>query len=227
MHRWVWDLHYPAPDALQYEYPISAVPHKTPRSPQGATALPGEYKVRITAGGRSAEAPLTVKMDPRVKVPVSALQEQFEEATRLAAALSHSTRAVREAQAAQRQLKQLSSKASGPLAEAVKSLSDRVTHVLEKPAETDAAHQMEPTLSRVNDQVSTLYGMITQVDAAPTRAQAHAAAAAEEDSSTVLARWDEIKKTDIPALNTQLKQANLSEIRLDVKAQNEDAEEQD
>jgi hypothetical protein len=55
MHRWVWDLHYTTPTATNYEYPISAVPHDTPRTPQGPLALPGTYTVRLTAGGKSAD----------------------------------------------------------------------------------------------------------------------------------------------------------------------------
>src|SRR5262249_15679507 len=35
MHRWVWDLRYATPNSTQHEYPISAVPHKTPRNPRG------------------------------------------------------------------------------------------------------------------------------------------------------------------------------------------------
>jgi hypothetical protein len=35
MHRWVWDLRGTTPTATRYEYPIAAVPHRTPRTPQG------------------------------------------------------------------------------------------------------------------------------------------------------------------------------------------------
>src|SRR5579862_953202 len=41
MHRWIWDLRCAVPTATRYEYPISAVPHDTPRTPQGPMALPG------------------------------------------------------------------------------------------------------------------------------------------------------------------------------------------
>ena len=67
MHRFVWDLHYPAPDSLRHEYPIAAVPFDTPRLPQGPPAVPGEYTVRFTANGHASTTPLTVKIDPRVK----------------------------------------------------------------------------------------------------------------------------------------------------------------
>ena len=78
MHRWVWNFRYPSPVATHHEYPISAVPHETPRSPQGPHAPPGQYTVRLTADGPSYTAPLLVKMDPRVKTPPADLQRQFE-----------------------------------------------------------------------------------------------------------------------------------------------------
>jgi photosystem II stability/assembly factor-like uncharacterized protein len=67
MHRWVWDLHYTGPETERHTYPIAAVPHHTPRLPQGPMALPGVYTVKLTVGTQSYAAPLTVRMDPRVK----------------------------------------------------------------------------------------------------------------------------------------------------------------
>ncbi len=48
MHRFVWDLTYPAPDVLEHDYPISATYHDTPRYPLGAAVLPGKYTVKLT-----------------------------------------------------------------------------------------------------------------------------------------------------------------------------------
>jgi len=36
MHRFVWNLHYAPPDALEHEFPISAIYRDTPRYPLGA-----------------------------------------------------------------------------------------------------------------------------------------------------------------------------------------------
>ena len=44
MHRWVWDLHYPAPVSTRHDYPIAAIPHDTPRFPLGPTVLPGTIR---------------------------------------------------------------------------------------------------------------------------------------------------------------------------------------
>ncbi|HVS74271.1 MAG TPA: hypothetical protein VHE23_02505, partial [Candidatus Acidoferrales bacterium] len=53
MHRFVWDLHYAPPDALEYEFPISAIYRDTPKYPLGAWALPGQYTVKLTVGGKN------------------------------------------------------------------------------------------------------------------------------------------------------------------------------
>jgi photosystem II stability/assembly factor-like uncharacterized protein len=227
MHRWVWDLHYAAPEALNYGYPISAVPHRTPRMPEGVPALPGEYKVRLTAAGQTLEAPLVVKIDPRVKASAAALQQQFDLATRLSTALTTSTRAVREARSAREQLKALEGKASGALAESVKALSARVSTVLDQPETAGAAHQADSTLAGVNGHVAGLYEAVVQADAAPTQAQNHAATVAEEELADAMQRWDALKNSGIPELNAQLKSAGLAEVHPSAQAKSGAGEEED
>jgi hypothetical protein len=85
MHRWVWDLRYETPKSIARGFPISAIPHDTPREPLGPRALPGQYTVRLTAGGKTETQPLTVKMDPRVTTPAADLKQMFELEQRLAA----------------------------------------------------------------------------------------------------------------------------------------------
>ena len=64
MHRFVWDLHYPPPDALRRGYPIAAIYQDTPRDPLGPWVLPGQYTVKLTAGGKTSTQPLTVEDGP-------------------------------------------------------------------------------------------------------------------------------------------------------------------
>jgi hypothetical protein len=72
--------------------------------------------------------------------------------------------------------------------------------------------------------VGTLYGSLGQADAAPTTSQISAVTDTERDISILMKRWEEIKSSDLPALNQQLKSANLPEIRLESKAPTEEAQ---
>jgi hypothetical protein len=83
LHRFVWDLHYPMPPGVDVEYPIGATPGDTAPVPKGPSVVPGTYTVRLTVHGKTYAQPLTVKMDPRVKTPAVAVQQQFTLAKRV------------------------------------------------------------------------------------------------------------------------------------------------
>jgi photosystem II stability/assembly factor-like uncharacterized protein len=84
LHRWVWDLRYAAPPVTSHEYPISAIPRRTPPEPEGPLALPGAYTVALTVDGTTLTRKLTVGMDPRVKATAADLAAQHAAARRLA-----------------------------------------------------------------------------------------------------------------------------------------------
>jgi hypothetical protein len=224
MHRWLWDLHYPSPVALHHEYPISAVPHDTPRYPLGPRALPGTYSVKFTASGKSFSEPLTVRMDPRVKTPQDALRALFQMQTSLADMMTRSSEAITQARSAHEQLEKASAAATGPTKEAIESLDKKISAVLEvapapatqKPA-TPAT--LEPTLTQVAGNITPLYSEIDRADAAPTPAQSQALATIERDFAFTIKRWDALRSADIPALNRQLKNASLTELHVESNMQ--------
>jgi photosystem II stability/assembly factor-like uncharacterized protein len=222
MHRWVWDLHYPSPASLQHTYPISAVPYDTPRTPQGPIALPGEYTTRLAVNGHTFTASLTLKMDPRVNASPADLEKQFDLEMRLASELTTSTEAVRQARSVVDQLHKLGSQ-SGALSESVKAFDQKVGTILRGPTPAVPAAS-EPTLTRANAAVDALYTGVGQADAAPTTAQINAAADTERDLSGLMKRWEEIKNSDLPALNRQLKSASLPDIHLESKAPTDESQ---
>ncbi|MGH9744675.1 MAG: glycoside hydrolase, partial [Candidatus Acidiferrales bacterium] len=219
MHRWLWDLHYPAPVSLRHEYPISAVPHDTPRHPLGPRALPGTYSVKLTADGKTFAAPLTVRMDPRVKTPPEGLRAQFQMQTSLANMMTHSSEAVVQARSLHEQIEKLSSSASGSTKETIESLDKKISDLLgaapAPAAQKPAGLAPEPTLTHVAGDIAPLYAEVDRADVAPTPAQAQALAAIERDFGAAIKRWDALKATDIPALNRQLKSASLPELSAD------------
>jgi len=158
MHRFVWDLHYPEPDALQHEYPISAIYMDTPRLPLGPTALPGTYIVKLTVNGKTITQPLTVKMDPRVKAPLTGLMQQFTLATRVADMLRKDYDAIER------------------LRRRRESTPDN------RPSE------IERDLIALNDDLTTVYGVVEEVDAAPTAAVVKAATELQQRLTKLLAQ---------------------------------------
>jgi hypothetical protein len=87
-HRWVWDLRYAPPPVSSREYPINAVPGRTPPSPEGPLVLPGAYTAALIVDGRTLTRPLMVAMDPRVKASAADLAAQHAAARRLGADLA-------------------------------------------------------------------------------------------------------------------------------------------
>jgi hypothetical protein len=215
MHRWVWDLHYPKPEATRHEYPISAVPGDTPRLPLGPTALPGTYTVKLTADGTSYTASFAVKMDPRVKTSAAGLEKKFQLETRLASWLSETSRAVLQAGSIREPLQKLNEQSSGTVRDSVQAFQHKLVAVLGAPASFAAPPSNDMTLSRVNGQVAILYGQVWQVDAEPTASQSEAAATIGHEASDVMKRWEALRTMDLSALNRALGGANLPEVKID------------
>ena len=214
MHRWVWDLRYAPPKSEHFSYPISAIPHDTPQTPQGPLVLPGKYTVRLVAGGRAYSAPLTVELDPRVKTPYSGLEQAFQAETRLVSIMDKSFTAIAEARSLDQDLANLSKRASGSLVAQVATLKKKVEEVLDAPESSDDSAPAATTLESVTGQASEIYGVVESVDASPTVAQMAAIGALENNFSTVMKKWNEIKSTGLQGLNIRLRQMNHPELRL-------------
>jgi len=218
MHRFVWDLHYARPLSTRYDYPIAAIPGDTPRLPQGPSALPGSYTARLTVNGHTFTQTFTVKMDPRVKTPREGLTQLFQTQERLAHILTESTEGVLEARSAHEQLQKLAGQASGTLADAISALDKKISALAGGGGGFFAPPSPKPTLGRANGEAATIYGELDRADAAPTVAQANATAETEKSFTVLSKQWKDLKATDIPALNRQLRDANLAEIKLESKA---------
>jgi photosystem II stability/assembly factor-like uncharacterized protein len=89
-HRLVWDLRGGRPRAVEYQYTIAALEGDTPIEPRGPLVPPGRYTVRLTAGGRTAEQPLTVRPDPRVSVDERVYREKYATENRIVEAMNRS-----------------------------------------------------------------------------------------------------------------------------------------
>ncbi len=218
MHRWVWDLRYTTPTATRYEYPISAVPHATPRTPQGPLALPGNYTVRLTAGGKTLTAPLTVKMDPRVTATRADLESLFRLESQLSGVVTSSAKAALEAHSAREQMEKLSRAASADTRKLLETEDKALDGLLNGSDKTEG--EKEPGLDDVAEEAVGLYGQVGQADAAPTAAQQRDGDRIGLESKEVVEKWERMKSSALPELNKKLAAAGLPAINLQQRPEN-------
>ncbi|MEQ1513929.1 MAG: zeta toxin family protein [Lysobacteraceae bacterium] len=75
-HRWVWNLRHERPLATAYEYSIAATAGiETEALPEGALALPGEYRVELDVDGKRLASPLRIRLDPRLSIGDAELRD--------------------------------------------------------------------------------------------------------------------------------------------------------
>jgi photosystem II stability/assembly factor-like uncharacterized protein len=207
MNRFVWDLRYPSPPALFHDYSIAAViGRNTPALPQGPLVLPGIYTARLIVGGREYDQPLSIRMDPRVTTPATGLQKQFELALRISRGLAQDQAAYREIKSLESQLKTV----EGTLASNRKArqTTAALDDVGKKAADIETGPQGNGEiegLEQLNGDLASLETTVESADAAPTVQCTTAATERLEALKSQLARWNQIKSTDLPALNERLR----------------------
>ena len=211
-HRFLWNMHYtPVPD-VEPEYPMTATYRNTPPTATSPWVAPGNYTVVLTADGKSFTQPLTVQMDPRVKNSAAELQEQFDLSWQLYQLRLTLAPIGKKFDEINEQLTKLKARAAE---------RPDVTEKLEAFVQTLA--QFGPPHSRpgappslfVLDSTTRLFSEIQGADAAPTAAVKDAIADIQKKVEPLMQAWRKLLDTDLPALNQQLQQAGLSEIKSD------------
>ncbi|HZD93759.1 MAG TPA: glycoside hydrolase, partial [Candidatus Sulfotelmatobacter sp.] len=214
-HRFLWDMHYPPVPGVEAEYPIAAIPHNTVPQPTGPWAMPGQYTVVLTAGGKSYSQPLTIKMDPRVKTQPAGLQQQFKLSNDLYTQMLTLAPAVEQATELRKQLKELQPRASGETLAAINALDQKVQTLVGGVQRRRGAGTEAPTLGGLRTRFLTLFGVLQEADVSPSTQAVAAVADVQKDLPSIIQRWDGVKAQDLPALNQLLKKANLPELKLE------------
>ena len=216
MHRFVWDLHYAPPDALDREFPISAIVHNTPQYPLGAWAMPGKYTVKLTVDAKSYTQPLVVTMDPRIKTSEGDLRKQFEMEAGIVEGMSESYEALQQLRSLRAQLKDRSGKAKGDLADSLSAIDKRAAEMEGASQSTffgTAPSGKQPeNLSTLNQHFGALLTVVDSADAAPTTQASSVYQELEDALEKLIARWKKVVAADLPPVNASLKNAHIQEL---------------
>ena len=208
-HRFVWDLRTAPPDSLFHDYPISAIPHDTPRYPLGAGVLPGKYTVTLETGGQSFTKQFEVKMDPRVTTLRAGLESQFSLESKIIHLMNRSFDSLRHIQSVRVQLKSVLERApKGSLTDSAGALDKKAAELEGSGARFSRGQTGKPGFAGVNGELAQLLGYVDSADAAPTQAAEDAFPTLESSFSELQKDWEELKEREIPSLNEKLRGAN-------------------
>jgi photosystem II stability/assembly factor-like uncharacterized protein len=232
MHRFQWDVHYqplaglgvgePPIGAVPTQLPIQAIPHNTVPAPTTPWVNPGTYTVTLTVNGKSYAQPIVVKQDPRVKAPALAMQHVYA----LTKALYYGAVDARVAATGLASARQQAAKLQpqGPVASALARFVQQASALEGTPPPAGGGRGRGgggapagpvDTLWGVSTALGALMNSMQAADVAPTANTLNALAAAQQNATRVMTRWQALRTIDLPALNAQLKAAGLEPLALD------------
>ncbi len=201
-NRFVWDMRYP--DTERFEGMILWF-----GSTRGPKAVPGNYKVRLLAGGDSLEQSFAILKDPRVSTTKADLQQQFDflaENNRRVERIIKSIRHIRRVRSdIKRFLSTLSEKdtVSAPLKKEAEALVKKLTDIEEKLYQTKNRSPQDPLNfpTRLVSKMATLTAMMGMGDFKPTDQAYEVRDALWRQIEPLLEQTGRLMREDIPALN--------------------------
>jgi hypothetical protein len=201
MNRFVWDLRYPGGNV-----PPGVILRGGP--PEGAKAVPGTYRARLTAGASIRTQSFQVLKDPRISATVADLQAQHDLQARINARIEDTYDAMRQIRGFKVQLRERATHAareadSTVLEDAAVALEEKLTTVegellnLRFRSEKDPLN-FEPKLDNLLAYVSNA---VAGSDGRPTPAMTEAFQELDQRLQVQLERLKELIDNDIATFN--------------------------
>jgi len=205
LNRFVWDLHYP--DATTFPGLIMWA-----GSVRGPVIVPGTYKVRLTAAGKSDTQAFEVKKDPRLNSTTQDYARQLEVALQIHNKLSQANQGVIQIRDIRKQLDEYAARVKDTkVTDAAKTLAKKLTAVEEELYQTKNRSSQDPLNFpiRLNNKLAGLLGVVESSDDPPT---AQSTKVYEELASQVNVQLETLKRlvsTDVAAFNKLVREQNV------------------
>ena len=207
-HRFIWDLHTQPLD-LPPGYPIAAIYGETAPVPTSPWVMPGNYTIKLTVDGKSYTQPLTVKIDPRVKTPLTELQRQYDLSDKCYRHLKTVMTALVKLNSLHEQITKLLPNASGDLAVALKKADADVLKV-----ENGTAGNKAESFNSLRSSLGGLMNLLQESEMPVTTQAAAAVSQADSYFNNLNLKYNELTGTGLKALNEQLARAGTGKISL-------------
>jgi hypothetical protein len=209
MNRFAWDLRYDDPIQIPGAFYSST-------GPKGPLALPGDYQVKLTVGGKSQTAPLHLAIDPRKKGEEAALQKQFSLAAQVNDRISQLHQAVNEIRDLHSQIQNLHKRfGDDPRLKSALAAADDFDHKMSEVEQKLIQVNMKGSEANLafpnmlNERFDTFSHLIQTGDKEPTKPQLEVSQMLSSQLDDQLKKWALLKQDDLPKVSELIKQANL------------------
>jgi len=208
LNRFVWDLKYPGPEALDLSLaPPRNKPLAEPANPPaGPTVVPGRYRVEMSLGSQTMAAEFSVVKDPRLSMTPEGYRRQFELARELTVSLGKVNAAVNRIRRMKQRLAVLargSADGKDGVAAQAKAVVEKLTEV--ETVLVDIHRESERDVLRnpagLNDTLQDLIATVYISDSAPTKP---AIAVSREIMARVeaeIGKLERLTATEVAAVN--------------------------
>ena len=187
-----------------------------PRVVRGPLVVPGKYTVRLTAGGKTMTAPLTVLADPHSLGTPDTItaEEQFQ--TQLVTEINHVSGMIEHLEWVRKQVASLAMRykdepASKPVVDAAKTLADQAMTIEGKLIDihlTDGHEDLNRNPSQLYQKLTALYDK-SDADQGPTSQELEVNRFYEQWLETSQTELGQFQKKDVSTFNEMLKSHNL------------------
>jgi photosystem II stability/assembly factor-like uncharacterized protein len=204
MHRFVWDLAWGGGGSVDEDSDYGG-----PRAPR---AVPGNYDVRLTVDGKTLTQPLVIAMDPRSPATPDTLDQQLKLGRQIYLEAWQSRRLLAQVNSTQKQLADLKTRltAHSDLEASTTDAGAALRRIL-------SGEEGRPGAMGLEAASTALSAALRVVESGDRTAPAQALELYQEASSalkTAAESWNSFKTSQMPRINDQLKQANLSPIAI-------------
>ena len=207
VNRMAWDLRYDGPRPIN---PGAAEQENQYRFAGGPYVIPGEYTVKVHAGGRDLTKTVKVEMDPRIPVTAADLQTQLDAALTLREMMSKTNMTIERANSIIEQLTALSErlkKQQGPagLAAQVTAALEAVTKLRDEQLTRPYPSMGYRQYPRVREEIQSLSGSVSRAQAKPTDPETGRIKELTAELDKDIAALNQIVGSQISAINETMR----------------------
>lgn len=210
LNRFVWDMRYP--EAVRFPGMILWAGQT-----QGPRIVPGTYQVKLTVDGQTMTENFEVKGDPRLNTTAADYAKQLELSLKIRDKLTETHNAIIQIRDVKKQIDDLVKRVgpqSKPIADAGNALSKKLTEVEEALYQTKNQSSQDPLNFpiRLNNKLAALMGVVARSETPPNDQSFEVYNELSAQIDVQLQKLSQIMKTDVPAFNQMVKDANIPAI---------------